>query len=504
MADRSGHSFMRTCAGVIAALTSLWVVFGAGAAFAATGVLATGGAVFYTASLTIVFAFFLINFALQNKIGVFYAVLFILMLALVFALEGGLRVFATDLTEERALSCSLAIGFAGAGFGYFTAERAIAPERKMRHVRRAFILLAGLSIILIPLSFVLSVSALAVMANALLFGMFAAHLVSTSTWRLLNNRPNRLAQIIAATQLGVVALMAVAYFTIFDRESLMGAHAFRYVYAFAAAPTMAGIIIALIDMRRSHERSLETALAAARRDAETSAALLEMEKNYSRARDTAANRGRRMSVMSHDIRQPIASLRAELDVLKQEIAPENIARLDRIAAHFTALTDDLSRSAGAESQELHERADEKERVPASLYLKMLERMFTAEADARGVELRIVECSRAFDAPATALMRVGANLVSNAIQHAAASKILIGARRRGERLELIIGDDGVGLSSVENHAADIFTAGVKSERSAGEGLGLSIVKELADEHGFDLRVRSSPGRGVMFSVLIAMG
>ncbi len=97
------------------------------------------------------------------------------------------------------------------------------------------------------------------------------------------------------------------------------------------------------------------------------------------------------------------------------------------------------------------------------------------------------------------MRIASNLVANAIQHAGASRILIGVRPRGGRLRLDIIDDGAGFPPPGIDAA--LTSGVKGAESEGSGLGLSIVRELAEEQCFALNYRSVDGAGTAFSVTV---
>jgi len=192
-------------------------------------------------------------------------------------------------------------------------------------------------------------------------------------------------------------------------------------------------------------------------------------------------------------------MRAELDVLKSEVPSENVAKLDRILNHLSALTDDLSRSVGKSGQPDIAAEERAENIPAAHVLKMLEKMFAAEARASGAALRIVPSTQVFEAPAVALMRIATNLVSNAINHARATKILVGLKRRGDRLRLLIADNGVGVDASRRDA--LFEVGAKGPDSKGSGLGLSIVRELAEKYGFELDAQSAEGKGATFTITI---
>ncbi len=454
-----------------------------------------GTIIFYTAALTTIGAFFLFNVALNNRVGVYYAALFAAMLALVWFLEGGLTALALGIGQDLERSAGMTIGLAGIAFGFFTAERAIDFRHDRTWVRRAFLTLSFVSAILIFGAWLWPFEAMALVVDSLLLIMVACHFVATLTWRTSDGRPLRLPAIAALALLLAIVALFLIYFA--GGGTLNVASLFRWLFALVVIPAMAAIGTALIDIRRSRDVALEAALVAARKDAEMSASLLEMEKNYTHARDVAANRSRQIATASHDIRQPIAAMRAELDGLKGEIATENADRLTRILNHFDALTEELSRSSHG-AQELSP-VEDVENVPASILFSTLARMFATEARSKGIELRFVRSSKIFYAPAVVLMRLGANLLSNAIHHSKATRILVGIRSQKGRLQLNIIDDGIGFSATG--IANALSAGVKGAESNGSGLGLSIVRELTSKNGFALRYQSSEGNGAAFSISI---
>ena len=94
---------------VLAALLVLTAIAPAGAA---PGPLASaGGIVFYTAAVTTITAFFLINQALSNRIGVYYSTLFALILVVIWGIEGGFAAAFPGLGDKTAraliMSCLL-------------------------------------------------------------------------------------------------------------------------------------------------------------------------------------------------------------------------------------------------------------------------------------------------------------------------------------------------------------------------------------------------------------
>lgn len=374
-----------------------------------------------------------------------------------------------------------------------------AIDRRRGHValRRFLLGLAAFTLALLVPVWAAPFSWLGNLLNALLILMFASHFAATLTQRSLSAKRFWLPTISAfALPLAVIAVFLI-YGPDASPSTLTRDHSFKFLFSLVALPTMFIISLALIDIRRSREAALQSALDASRRDSELTAALLEMEKKYAQARDIAARRTRQLSTATHDIRQPIASLRAELDALRGEVSPASVDRMDRILNHFDNLTDELSKTGRncAESPpiDVHPMED----VPAQLLFNTIERMFGAEASARGIDLRFVRSARVLRAPAAALMRICGNLISNAIAHSKARRILVGVRRYRDKAHIIVMDDGIGFQEISVDEA--FADGIKGEQSAGLGLGLSIVRELSLAHVLPVVARSAAGAGSAFSI-----
>jgi two-component system, chemotaxis family, CheB/CheR fusion protein len=99
-----------------------------------------------------------------------------------------------------------------------------------------------------------------------------------------------------------------------------------------------------------------------------------------------------------------------------------------------------------------------------------------------------------------------NLLSNAVKYTNKGKILLGCRRRGNKLRIEVWDTGIGVP--EEYLQAIFEEfhqldNPARERSKGLGLGLTIVERLADLLGHAVDVRSRPGKGSVFAVEVPL-
>ncbi|MFN2523919.1 MAG: ATP-binding protein [Mycobacteriales bacterium] len=98
-----------------------------------------------------------------------------------------------------------------------------------------------------------------------------------------------------------------------------------------------------------------------------------------------------------------------------------------------------------------------------------------------------------------------NLVGNALKHAPSDQpVVLGARREGETIRLEVRDAGPGIAPADQaRLFERWTQLDKTGRTAtsGFGLGLSIVKRLADAHGGHVGIDSDLGKGATFWVTL---
>jgi CheY-like chemotaxis protein/anti-sigma regulatory factor (Ser/Thr protein kinase) len=133
----------------------------------------------------------------------------------------------------------------------------------------------------------------------------------------------------------------------------------------------------------------------------------------------------------------------------------------------------------------------------------LEASYGPQAEAAGLELRVVPSSAALKSDPRLLARIVGNFLSNAIRYTRSGTVLLGVRRRGGRVRVAVYDTGPGIP--EDQRLEIFrefrqgVAANVAGRGAGVGLGLAIVQRLARLLGHALDVRSTEGKGSVFAV-----
>lgn len=219
------------------------------------------------------------------------------------------------------------------------------------------------------------------------------------------------------------------------------------------------------------------------------AMLARLEAALERERDFVADAG-------HELRTPLALLRTELELaLRHSTSPEELReamrsssrevdRVAQLAEHLlliarsdrgqlplrveTLETDELLRSVAARFQW---RADEAKRTLAPDE--------TAGTRIRGDRLRLEQAL--------------ANLVDNALRHGA-GRVRVGAVTTNEYVELHVQDEGLGFPpEFLGDAFERFTRPQPGREGSGSGLGLSIVRAIAEAHGGEAHA-ANPANG----------
>ena len=222
--------------------------------------------------------------------------------------------------------------------------------------------------------------------------------------------------------------------------------------------------------------------------------------------DDAARRQRAfVSDASHELRSPLATAGALLDVGLARPAdtdwPALARRLREQHDRLDRLVDDLLVLA---SRDEHPR-----RACEIVHLEELVLREAADARARG---RVAVRIDAVDAApvlgdADGLRRVVRNLVDNAVRHAA-SAVRLEVGVRGEHAILTVADDGAGISPADHSRVfDRFARldGARDRARGGTGLGLAIVRDVVRAHGGSIDVSdAAPGARFVVRLPVATG
>ena len=213
-----------------------------------------------------------------------------------------------------------------------------------------------------------------------------------------------------------------------------------------------------------------------------------------------------LATASHDIRQPLQAMALLLDSLQGEVPSSEGARkllaVERALASGMELLDSLLEFSKLDAGALRPRLTS---VGIGDIFDVIHDTFAAEAAQKNLRFTVVPTRLATRTDPQLLGRILRNLVSNAIKYTDRGRVLIGCRRRGERVRVEVWDTGCGIA--HDQQRQIFWEFVQiKERGrsrSGLGLGLAIVDRLAKLLGHGVEIRSWPGRGSVFAVDMAL-
>lgn len=483
-------------------------------------------AVFYSFSVAAIFLFLLFGIAMQDRTSVWYAMLFLVALLMLSAMEGYAFMYLWPGFPRWNHYSALVLIYSFCAMGFYVAYKAVEPSQQKQTlsptVRRVFLVSSFVSLLMLLMFFVLPFELLVDLSNAFVVLMFLAHAFAIVSWSRVDSlrllKRNMIAMI-AAVLIAVVAVVLVLLsFDVDFLPATVYVNASRIIFILAGLATMATIIAHVSGLRQDYAIALENEVAAAQREAKINHELYLAEQEYARVKALASLRQRKLAEASHDMRQPLISLRSTIDAitfdesasLKTQLA-NAFNYLENLCTTYLAETrpetetedqyvddqDVLEQDVPANSESA---PTEEESYAVDLIFNTVQRMFEQEASAKGIELKISASSVQLTQPPTLIMRIVSNLVSNAIKHSEAGRILLGVRRSVSGAVIAVIDNGVGLS--DELQQTIMQAYEKGPESSGEGLGLAICKQLADQSGMQLEIISQAGKGSCFLLHIS--
>lgn len=226
-----------------------------------------------------------------------------------------------------------------------------------------------------------------------------------------------------------------------------------------------------------------------------------------RAEAASVAKSRFLAAASHDLRQPLQTLRILQELLlptvkdgpSRELVTSSLNALTAMSGLLNTLLDINQLEAGV----IHPTIID---FPISQLLQRLDSEFAYHAHGRGLELRVVPCALGARSDPRLLEDVLRNLLSNAVKYTKTGRILVGCRRHENNLRIEVWDTGVGIP--EGQLKAIFLEyhqieGANKNSNRGLGLGLAIAEKLANLLGHKLGVRSRVGCGSVFSIEVKL-
>ncbi|MFM2404291.1 MAG: hypothetical protein RL223_2171 [Pseudomonadota bacterium] len=229
-----------------------------------------------------------------------------------------------------------------------------------------------------------------------------------------------------------------------------------------------------------------------------------------RARTEArAERDRLVASLVHDLATPVMALQIEISLLRRALDPARQPSVDRLQAALDALKHLKSQlREGVDLQSPVARQALRPPMPVGSLLAQLSGMMTPLAHSQGIVLAVdVRVRAPVAVDLGPMLRVLTNLVGNALKFSPAGSTIrvAGLAPEAGWVGIEVADEGCGMSPDE--VARCLERGYIGEasrrRGDGSGLGLAIVREIVEQHGGTVTVRSTEGRGSVFTVRLPL-
>jgi signal transduction histidine kinase len=204
--------------------------------------------------------------------------------------------------------------------------------------------------------------------------------------------------------------------------------------------------------------------------------------------------------LAHEVRNPLTSIRVDLQRAEEKLAPDSDARglltralgsIERVDRSVTGALQ-MARSGSIERKML----DLRKPLEAAIHAAKPEfaaRRATLES------VRLGDSAVEIEGDAPALERLFLNLLLNAAQALGdAGHASVTVKRRGDTVSIVIQDSGggIGREDLEKVFEPFY-----STRSEGTGLGLAIARQIVVAHGGEITIDSTPGTGTRVEVVL---
>jgi len=173
---------------------------------------------------------------------------------------------------------------------------------------------------------------------------------------------------------------------------------------------------------------------------------------------------------SHELRTPLARVRMAVELMKQSADPVRKAGLDQDIAELDALIDEIL---------LASRLDAISPAPVTESVDVL--ALAAEECARYRDVQLDGVASLVRGEANLLRRLLRNLIENGLHHGVAP-VAVRLLRQPQRVEIVVTDQGPAIPADQaQHLFEPFYRPAGS-KSGGTGLGLALVRQIAERHG----------------------
>jgi signal transduction histidine kinase len=218
-------------------------------------------------------------------------------------------------------------------------------------------------------------------------------------------------------------------------------------------------------------------------------------------------KSRFLAAASHDLRQPLHTLSLYSAALKLHAAhdttAEIAAQINKALGSLSALVDSLLDISKLDAGAVHPQP---QCVSMRALIERIEADYRPVAREKRLEFYVGTADALVDTDPVLLERLIRNLVDNAFKYTKAGSVTLAIERGEGVAQVTVRDTGAGIADAERDRIfeEFYQIGnPERDRSQGLGLGLAIVRRLAQLLRLDIKLQSEPGRGSTFSVTLPL-
>jgi len=208
---------------------------------------------------------------------------------------------------------------------------------------------------------------------------------------------------------------------------------------------------------------------------------------------------------SHDLRQPLNAMQMYIAALQSKVKDKEILRIiEDINSVSISTARLLNALLDVSELEVGAIKPRHEIFSVNNILISIFQSFLPLAKDKELDFRIVPSSLYVRSDPALLERILGNFMSNAIRYTNKGSVLIGCRKRGDKVSVEVWDTGCGISDDQMSLIyeDFYQVENKErDRGKGLGLGLALAKRLADSLEHTINSKSTLGAGSCFSVSV---
>ncbi len=207
--------------------------------------------------------------------------------------------------------------------------------------------------------------------------------------------------------------------------------------------------------------------------------------------------------VSHEFKTPLSSITGYVTLLQDpELSEEERTEYIQMAFFNINKLNDLTGNI-LQLSKLENQSTIEEPVTYRLDEQLREAIVLLEPkwNERQINLDLDLSETLYTGQQTLLFQVWTNLIGNAIKFSNPNgTVSVRIQKKGTDIEVIISDDGIGMSEeTQAHIFEKFYQGDSSRKAQGNGLGLALCKKIVELSNGNIFVSSEPGKGSVFMV-----